>query len=81
MEEKKERSQQRKKYAKAGTRTQKMLSFLLDNDLRDWVNKQTNKGRYLNNLIRQHMMSSKLDRLEYKPDEDEWPSMREDYEV
>lgn len=81
MEEKNEKSQQRKKYAKAGTRTQKMLSFLLDNDLRDWVNQQTNKGRYINNLIRTHMMSRKLDRLYRESDEDERPSSKEDYEV
>lgn len=81
MEEKKEKSQERKKYAKAGTRTQKMLSFLLDNDLREWIDQQKNKGRYINNLIRAHMMSRKLDRLYKESDEDERPSTKEDYEL
>lgn len=36
-----------------GRITQKMLSFRLDNDLEAYLGKQVNKGRYINNLIRE----------------------------
>lgn len=36
-----------------GRITQKMLSFRLDNDLEEYLGKQVNKGRYINNLIRE----------------------------
>lgn len=36
-----------------GVRTQKMMSLRIDNDLLPWLEKQPNKGRYINNLIRQ----------------------------
>lgn len=49
-----EKKQQRKKYAAAGERGQKMVSFRLDNDLAEWLAGKPNKGRYLNNLIREH---------------------------
>lgn len=42
----------RKTYAPAGTITQKMMSFKLDLDNVEWLNRQTNKGRYINNLIK-----------------------------
>lgn len=50
-----EKKQMRKKYAAAGERGQKMVSFRLDNDLAEWLNSKSNKGRYLNNLIRENM--------------------------
>lgn len=40
---------------KANVRTQKMMSFRLDNDLAEWLNAQPNKGRYINLLIRKDM--------------------------
>lgn len=36
-----------------GRITQKMMSFRLDNDLEEHLGKQVNKGRYINNLIRE----------------------------
>lgn len=45
----------RKEYRKADGRTQKMVSFRLDNELLDWLESQQNKGRYLNELIREDM--------------------------
>lgn len=45
----------RKEYRKADGRTQKMVSFRLDNELLDWLESQHNKGRYLNELIREDM--------------------------
>jgi hypothetical protein len=38
---------------RTGRITQKMMSFRLDNDLEDYLGKQVNKGRYINNLIRE----------------------------
>lgn len=52
-EEKKERV--RKAYAPNGSRTQKMMTFRLDDELRTWLEQQVNKGRYINNLIAEDM--------------------------
>ena len=49
-EEKKERT--RRRYAKRGEKSQKMLSFSLDQENEFWLSTQPNKGRYINNLIR-----------------------------
>lgn len=43
---------QRKEYAARGTRTQKHLSFRIDFDNLEKVNRQPNKGRYINDAIR-----------------------------
>lgn len=43
--------QERKKYAKRGTREQKILSFRVDLENVEWLDLQPNKGRYLNELI------------------------------
>lgn len=53
--EKNEKSQERKKGRVNGSITQKIYSFRLDGDLIEWLNRQPNKGRYLNNLIREDM--------------------------
>lgn len=58
--EKNEKSQERKKGRVNGSRTQKVYSFRLDGDLIDWLYRQPNKGRYLNNLIRDDMEKFKL---------------------
>lgn len=50
-----EKNPLRKEGRKRGTITQKMVSFRLDAELENWVNAQSNKGRYLNELIRQDM--------------------------
>lgn len=52
MSEQEKEKQQRKKYAAAGQRGQKMMSIRIDNDLVEWLNQQRNKGRYINDLIR-----------------------------
>lgn len=41
---------------KANVRTQKMTSFRLDTELLDWLAKQPNKGRYINQLIKNDMV-------------------------
>lgn len=52
-EEKTARERIRKAYAPDGSKSQKMFAFRLDNDLREWLDSQPNKGRYLNDLIRE----------------------------
>lgn len=49
-EEKKERT--RRRYAKRGETSQKMMSFRLDQENEYWLSSFPNKGRYINNLIR-----------------------------
>ena len=53
--EKNEKSQERKKGRVNGSITQKVYSFRLDGDLIDWLYRQSNKGRYINDLIRDDM--------------------------
>lgn len=49
-EEKTERT--RRKYAKRGETSQKMMSFRLDQENEFWLSTFPNKGRYINNMIR-----------------------------
>lgn len=46
-----EKERMRKAYAPKGERSQKMMSFRVDNEISDWLNQQPNKGRYINDLI------------------------------
>lgn len=43
--------QPRKRYAKRGTPSQKMVSLRIDLENIEWLEQQTNKGRYINELI------------------------------
>lgn len=43
--------QTRKPYAKRGESTQKMYSFKMDSENREWMSQQGYGGRWLNNLI------------------------------
>lgn len=45
------KERQRREYAPAGERSQKMVSFRCDNENFDWLNSQPNKGRAINRLI------------------------------
>lgn len=36
-----------------GSQSQKMMNFRLDLDLLDWLSTKPNKGRYINDLIRE----------------------------
>lgn len=47
----KEKELKRKGGNTRGQRTQKMVSFRLDNDLGEWLQQQHNKGRLINNLL------------------------------
>ena len=50
-QEKETKERIRRTYAKAGARSQKSITFRLDLESADWLDQQTNKGRYINNLI------------------------------
>lgn len=51
----KEKKSTRKPRATAGTRTQKMMTFRVDNELLEHLEQYPNKGRYINELIRADM--------------------------
>ena len=55
MKQTEEKERQRKAYAARGERSQKMMSFRVDNEVAEWLNQQPNKGRYINNLIKEDM--------------------------
>lgn len=50
--EKQEKELVRKGGNAKGVRTQKMISFRLDNENEEWLQQQQNKGRYINELIK-----------------------------
>ena len=50
-QQKEEQQRNRKVYAAKGNRSQKMLAFRCDLDNVEWLEKQPNKGRYINDLI------------------------------
>lgn len=52
MTKKKEPTERIRKERKNGERTQKAMTFRVDNDLIEWLNAQANKGRAINNAIR-----------------------------
>ena len=49
----------RKAYSAKGERGQKMMSFRLDHENAEFLNTLPNKGRFINDLIRQAKLSSK----------------------
>lgn len=44
----------RKEYAPRGTRGQKMVNFRCDMENVEYLNTKSNKGRFLNDLIKEH---------------------------
>lgn len=72
--------QPRKKYNAAGERGQKMMAFRLDLDLEGWLNKQANKGRYINDLIRKARAAAIAANWEKENDPDEMPTAIDDYQ-
>lgn len=53
MEAQNEKKRIRKADIKKGERTQKMMTFRCDLDNVEWLEQVANKGRYINDLIRQ----------------------------
>lgn len=58
MKEKENKQRTRRTYAKAGTRSQKLTTFRLDNENELWLASQPNKGRYINELIAKDRLSN-----------------------
>lgn len=59
MENKKEKKERKstatiRKACKLGVRTQKMVTFRLDIELEERLNQERNKGRLINNLLKEH---------------------------
>lgn len=52
--EKKSTASIKKAFVRSVGRTQKMVSFRLDNDLIERLNQEPNKGRLINNLLREY---------------------------
>lgn len=49
--ENKQTGRLRREYAPRGQKSQKMVTFRLDLENEEWLARQPNKGRYINNLI------------------------------
>ena len=49
--ENKQSGRLRKEYSPRGQKSQKMVTFRLDLENEEWLARQPNKGRYINNLI------------------------------
>lgn len=56
--EKEEKPRIKREYAKRGSTNQKMMSFRLDNENAEWLLQQSNKGRYINELIAKDRQSA-----------------------
>lgn len=50
-QEQEPKKQERRVYAEKGTRSQKMMTFRIDLENIEFLDKQMNKGRYINDLI------------------------------
>lgn len=69
MTKKKTEGRIRKDFDHKNGRTQKMMSFRLDLDIVDWLGNVQNKGRLINELLRQAMTDTSSEpRREIDPD-------------
>lgn len=69
MTKKKTEGRIRKDFDHKNGRTQKMMSFRLDLDIVDWLGNVQNKGRLINELLRQAMADTSSEpRREIDPD-------------
>lgn len=71
MEE--QEKQTRKNYAKRGEKSQKMMSFRVDNDVWELLSKVGNKGRFLNDLVKDYFTNSNKKEIDYPPEENNIP--------
>lgn len=74
---KEKEKQTRKGYARKGERTQKMMTFRVDADVQEILTNVANKGRLLNDLVKEWWRSRNLEEHDYHPDEDEIPASDE----
>ena len=68
MEEKKERV--RKAGIQKGQRTQKMMAFRIDADVQAILEKVQNKGRVVNEAVKEWWRSRNREEHDYSPEED-----------
>lgn len=73
MEQKEEKQRSRKQDIKRGMRTQKMMSFRCDNDVAEILGCVSNKGRLLNNLVKEWWKSRNRHEEDYHPGENNIP--------
>lgn len=62
---------QRKENIKRGERTQKTMTFRIDNEVAAWLQRVQNKGRLINNLLREHFERVRLDDPDAPPEEND----------
>lgn len=68
MEQEKERL--RKVGRKKGQTTQKLMAFRIDEDVQDILEKVQNKGRVVNEAVKEWWLSRNREEHDYSPDED-----------
>lgn len=73
MEQKEEKQRKRKQDIKRGLRTQKMMTFRCDNDVADILSCVANKGRLLNDLVKEWSKSRNFYEEDYHPGENNIP--------
>ena len=69
----KEQERQRKADIKKGQRTQKMMTFRADLDVVGLLASVQNKGRLLNDLVREWAKGKNVARVDYPPEENTIP--------
>lgn len=73
MEQKDEKQRSRKQDIKRGVRTQKMMTFRCDNDVTEILSCVSNKGRLLNDLVKEWWKSRNRHEEDYHPGENNIP--------
>lgn len=68
MEQKEEKQRERKQDIKRGVRTQKMMTFRCDNDVAEILSCVANKGRLLNDLVKEWAKSRNRVETDDPPD-------------
>lgn len=71
--EKQEKERVRKEGRKLGQRTQKMMAFRCDNDVAEILATVANKGRLLNDLVKEWAASRNRKDTDYPPEENDIP--------
>lgn len=69
MEQKEEKQRERKQDIKRGVRTQKMMSFRCDKDVEEILSSVSNKGRLLNDLVKEWWNSRNQHEEDFQPGE------------
>lgn len=62
---------QRKENIKRGERTQKTMTFRIDNEVAAWLQRVENKGRLINNLLKMHFERVRLEDPDAPPEEND----------